>query len=129
MAPLKNNTSKLFSLMYERDSCILWFVNELHLIYQRLTGFMTSFDFIPIVIMSWGRFSLCHSYQTSFGFLGLDLNLDWGLHDHMITRFASLSISLMSYYVIILTWKDLDRLVLVCWKILSLISKISFSLV
>jgi hypothetical protein len=30
-----------------------------------------------------------HSYQTYFGFSGSDLNLDCGLHDHVITRFAS----------------------------------------
>ena len=32
-----------------------------------------------------------HSYQTYFGFPGLDLNLDYGLRDHVITRFASAS--------------------------------------
>jgi len=30
-----------------------------------------------------------HSYQTYFGFPGSDLNLDCGLRDHVITRFAS----------------------------------------
>jgi hypothetical protein len=30
-----------------------------------------------------------HSYQTYFGFPGSDLNLDYGLRDHVITRFAS----------------------------------------
>jgi hypothetical protein len=30
-----------------------------------------------------------YSYQTYFGFLGLDLNLDCGLRNHMITRFTS----------------------------------------
>jgi hypothetical protein len=30
-----------------------------------------------------------HSYQTYFGFLGSDLNLDCGLRDHVIMRFAS----------------------------------------
>jgi hypothetical protein len=29
------------------------------------------------------------SYKTYFSFLGSDLNLDYGLRDHMITRFAS----------------------------------------
>ena len=29
------------------------------------------------------------SYQTYFGFPGSDLNLDCGLRDHVITRFAS----------------------------------------
>ena len=32
---------------------------------------------------------MSHSYQTYFGFPGSDLNLDCGLHDHVITRFAS----------------------------------------
>jgi len=31
-----------------------------------------------------------HSYQTYFDFPGSDLNLDCGLCDHVITRFASL---------------------------------------
>jgi hypothetical protein len=31
-----------------------------------------------------------HSYQTYFNFPGSDLNLDCGLRDHVITRFASL---------------------------------------
>jgi len=33
-----------------------------------------------------------HSYQTYFGFPGSDLNLDCGLRDHVITRFASVGI-------------------------------------
>ena len=31
---------------------------------------------------------MSHSYQTYFGFPGLDLNLDCGLRDHVMTRFA-----------------------------------------
>jgi hypothetical protein len=58
---LINNTSKFFILIYGRDSCILWFLNELNLTYQRLTNFMASFDFIPIVLVSWDRFLLCHA--------------------------------------------------------------------
>jgi len=34
-------------------------------------------------------FIVSHSYQTYFNFPGLDLNLDCGLRDHVITRFAS----------------------------------------
>jgi hypothetical protein len=34
-------------------------------------------------------FIVSHSYQTYFGFPGSDLNLDCGLRDHVITRFAS----------------------------------------
>jgi hypothetical protein len=33
-----------------------------------------------------------HSYQTYFGFSGSDLNLDCGLRDHVIMRFASVGI-------------------------------------
>jgi hypothetical protein len=55
------NTYELFSLMRERDSTIFWFLNELNLTYQRLTSFVASFDFIPIMLMPWGRFSLCHT--------------------------------------------------------------------
>ena len=32
---------------------------------------------------------MSHSYQTYFGFPGSNLNLDCGLRDHVITRFAS----------------------------------------
>jgi hypothetical protein len=34
-------------------------------------------------------FIVSHSYQTYFGFLGANLNLDCGLCDHVITRFTS----------------------------------------
>jgi hypothetical protein len=60
-----NNTSELFSLTCERGSCILWFLNELNLTYQRLTSFMASFNFIPIVLVPWDRFSLCHAPNRS----------------------------------------------------------------
>ena len=56
-----NNTSELFSLICERDSCILWFLNELKLTYQKLTDFMALFDFISIVLVSWNRFLMCHT--------------------------------------------------------------------
>jgi hypothetical protein len=35
---------------------------------------------------------MSHSYQTYFSFAGSDLNLDCGLRDHVITRFASVGI-------------------------------------
>ena len=35
---------------------------------------------------------MSHPYQTYFSFLGSDLNLDYGLRDHVITRFASVGI-------------------------------------
>ena len=56
-----NNTFELFSLTCERDSCILWFLNELNLTYQRLTGFVASFDLISIVLVPCDRFPLCHT--------------------------------------------------------------------
>ena len=34
---------------------------------------------------------MSHSYETYFGFPESDLNLDYGLHDHVITRFVSVS--------------------------------------
>jgi hypothetical protein len=34
-------------------------------------------------------FIVSHSYQTYFGFSGLDLNLDYGLRDNVIMKFAS----------------------------------------
>ena len=40
---------------------------------------------------------MSHSYQTYFGFPGSDLNLDYGLRDHVITRFASVSIYLLIF--------------------------------
>jgi len=33
-----------------------------------------------------------HSYETNFGFLGSDLNLDRGWRDHVIMSFASIGI-------------------------------------
>jgi len=39
-----------------------------------------------------------HSYQTYFGFPGSDLNLDCGLRDHVITRFASQCINAFIIY-------------------------------
>jgi len=47
-----NNTFELFK--------IFLFLNELNLIYQSLTGIVTSFNFIPIVLVPWDRFLLYH---------------------------------------------------------------------
>jgi hypothetical protein len=47
---------------------------------------------ILIVLVPWGRFLLCHSYETNFGFPGSDLNLDRGWRDHVIMSFASIDI-------------------------------------
>jgi hypothetical protein len=48
-------------LTCESDSCILQFLNELNLTYQRLTHFVVSFYFIRIVLVPWGTFPLCHT--------------------------------------------------------------------
>ncbi|KAL3569551.1 hypothetical protein D5086_029441 [Populus alba] len=54
---------------------------------RRLYGFcyLLPFDLWTSYLVS----IVSHSYQTSFGFPGSDLNLDCGLRDHVITRFAS----------------------------------------
>jgi hypothetical protein len=45
---------------------------------------------ISIVLVPWGRFSLCHTpIRPISTFPGSNLNLDCGLRDHVITRFAS----------------------------------------
>ena len=52
----------IFSVLTcESDSCILQSLNELNLTYQILTGFMMLFHFILIVLVPWGKFSLCHT--------------------------------------------------------------------
>ena len=56
-----NNKFELFSLMCERDSYIIWFLNELNLTYKKLSDFVMLFDFIPVVLIPWDMFSLCHT--------------------------------------------------------------------
>ena len=47
----------------------------------------------PIVLVPWGRFPLCHTpIRPISAFPGSDLNLNCGLRDHVITRFASVGI-------------------------------------
>jgi len=47
----------------------------------------------PVVLVPWGRFPLCHTpIRPISAFPGSDLNLDCGLRDHVITRFASVGI-------------------------------------
>jgi hypothetical protein len=46
-----NNTFDFCSLICEKDSYIIWFLNELNLTFQRLIVFVASFDFIPIVLV------------------------------------------------------------------------------
>jgi hypothetical protein len=77
-------------LTCENDSCIFQFLNELNLTYRRLTGFKMSFYFILIVLVSWGRFSLCHTPIRPFlAFRNQISILIVGVCDHVITRFAS----------------------------------------
>jgi hypothetical protein len=67
-------------------------LNELNLTYHRLIGswcHSTQSNSAGAL----GQVSIVsHSYQTYFGFLGSDLNLDCGLRDHVITSFASVGI-------------------------------------
>jgi uncharacterized membrane protein len=48
-------------LTCESDSCILQFLNKLNLTYKKWTSFVASIYFIPIVLVLWGRFPLCHT--------------------------------------------------------------------
>jgi hypothetical protein len=48
-------------LTCKSDSCIFQFLKELNLTHQRLTGFVASFYFIPIVLVSCDRFLLGHT--------------------------------------------------------------------
>jgi hypothetical protein len=53
------------------DSCILRFLKKQNLAYQRLTSFVVSFYFIPIILVSWGRFPLCHILSDLFWLPGI----------------------------------------------------------
>jgi len=46
-------------------STSLQFLNKLNLTYRRLTGFVASFYFILIVLVSWGKFLLSHTLIRS----------------------------------------------------------------
>jgi hypothetical protein len=52
--PCFGRITRLNRIIY--DSCILQFLNELNLTYRRLTSFVASFYFIPIVLVPWSRF-------------------------------------------------------------------------
>ena len=52
-------------LMFERESYIFIFLNNLNLTYRRLTGFVMSFKFIPIELVSWNKFLLCYTHIRS----------------------------------------------------------------
>ena len=75
-------------LTCESDSCIVQFLNELNLtIEDSLASWHHSTQSNSVGALG-QVFIVSHSYETYFGFPGLDLNLDCGLHDHVITRFA-----------------------------------------
>ena len=77
-------------LTCESDSCILQFLNKLNLTYQRLTDFMASFYFIPIVLVLWSRFPLCYTPIRPFlTFRDQNSILIVGCVTTLITRFAS----------------------------------------
>ena len=78
--------------MCESDSCILQFLNELNLTYRRLSGFVASFySFQQCWCLEVG-FHCVTLLSDLFQLLGSDLDLDSGLRDHVITRFASVGI-------------------------------------
>jgi hypothetical protein len=68
-------------------------MNELNLTYRRLNSFVVSFDFIPIMVVPWGEFSLCHTPIRPISILQeSDLNRDCELCDHVIMRFTLVGI-------------------------------------
>jgi hypothetical protein len=76
-----------------------------NLTYRRLTGFHGVIILHSNSVGALGQVSIVsHSYQVYFGFLESDLNLNCGLHDYVITRFASVGIKarlrnkLISFY-------------------------------
>ena len=48
-------------LTCESDSCILQFLNELNLTYRRINWLRGVIQLIPIVLVPWDRFPLCHT--------------------------------------------------------------------
>jgi hypothetical protein len=68
-----------------RDSYILWFLKKLNLTYQRLTSFVASFNFIPIVLVPY--FPLYHTLIRSL--LTFRDQISILIVDCMTTRFAS----------------------------------------
>jgi hypothetical protein len=81
-----------------------WFLHslvlEVNLTYRRLTSFMASFYFIPIVLVPWSRFLLCHTFiisisafrdQISILIVGCVTMWLWDLHHlwHMMTWYKN----------------------------------------
>jgi hypothetical protein len=58
---INKNLECIFFNLCESDSCVLYFINELNLIDQRLIGFVVLFSFIRIVLVPWDKFLLCHT--------------------------------------------------------------------
>jgi hypothetical protein len=107
---------RLIKLLVCRTLCVCvgeiislpWFSKELKTTYRRTTGFVASsfilliresifvkwgFSF-PIVLVPRYKLSLCHTSikPDLLGFLGIGV-FACGLHDHMITKFASIVIN------------------------------------
>jgi hypothetical protein len=61
---------KFLVLTCESDSCTLQFLNKLNLTYQRSTDFVVSSYFISIVLVAWGKFSLCSLIISFLAFRG-----------------------------------------------------------
>ena len=99
------------SLMGESDSFILQFLNELNLIYRRLSDFVVSFYFIPVVLVPWGRFPLCHTFirpilffQDQISILIVSYVTTWsrGSHHHPFElglRLISVVLKCLSYSI------------------------------
>jgi hypothetical protein len=78
-------------LMFEIDSCIIQFLNKLNLTYRRLTGFVASFYFIPIVLVPWDKFPLCHTpirfilaFQDQISILIVSCVTTWSRGSHQL---------------------------------------------
>jgi hypothetical protein len=75
------------------DFCILRFLKKQNLAYQKINWLRSVILLHSNSVGVLGQvFIVSHSYQTFFGFPGLDLNIDCELHDHVITRFTSVGI-------------------------------------
>ena len=87
--------------------------------YQGITDLIASFVSIPIVLVPWDRFPLCHTSQTWFlVFLG-KYHLHWGLLDHVIKRFTLIFLCWAKLSVELEFGKDLwyrsEQVVWICY--------------
>jgi hypothetical protein len=106
-----NITSEFFSFnMWE------WFLHSSVL--ERTESDLLKINWLHDIILFYsnsggalGQVSIVsHSYQTYFGFSGLDLNLDYELRDQVIMRFASNTFSNSDWSEIVTQGKHVRRL-------------------